>query len=182
MEFYSLVSECLFFAFLGITASGAIVAVRARILMHSVFGLAVCLLGTGGLYYYLGSIFLTMMQILVYVGAICILMVFGIMVGYTPNQVVENNLKGKHGLLAVLTALSGFMLIGTAIARSRGTWTKAQEMAGDYSLNHLGSRFLHEYCLAFELISVVLLAAIIGSIILATIKDDGGDDAAESKP
>lgn len=181
MEFYSLVSEFLFFAFMGVTAAGAIVAVRAKILMHAVFGLAVCLLGTGGLYYYLGSMFLTMMQILVYVGAICILMVFGIMVGYTPNQSVENNLKGKHALLASLTALSGFILLTTAIVRSKGKWLKAPEMLGDFSLNHLGSRFLHEYCLAFELISVVLLAAIIGAIILATIKEDGGDDADKSK-
>jgi len=178
MEFYSLVSEFLFFAFMGITASGAIVAVRAKILMHAVFGLAVCLLGVGGLYYYLGSIFLTMMQILVYVGAICILMVFGIMVGYTPNQIAEKNLKGKNLILAGLTALSGLILIGTSIIRNKGSWIHAGERAGDYSLNHLGSRFLHEYCLAFELISVVLLAAIIGSIILATIRDDGGDDAA----
>lgn len=178
MELYSLVSEFLFFAFMGITASGAIVAVRAKILMHAVFGLAVCLLGVGGLYYYLGSMFLTMMQILVYVGAICILMVFGIMVGYTPNQVAEKNLKGKHSILAGLTALSGVILIGTSIVRNKGSWISTGERVGDYSLNHLGARFLHEYCLAFELISVVLLAAIIGSIILATIREDGGDDAA----
>ncbi len=178
MDFYSLISECLFFAFLGITASGAFVAVRAKILMHAVFGLAVCLLGVGGLYYYLGSMFLTMMQILVYVGAICILMVFGIMVGYTPNQIAEKNLKGKHAALAGLTALSGLILLGTSIIKNSGVWIKSAERIGDYSMNHLGSRFLHEYCLAFELISVVLLAAIIGSIILSTIKEEGGDDAA----
>lgn len=178
MELYSLVSEFLFAAFIGITASGAIVAVRAKILMHSVFGLAVCLLGVGGLYYYLGSMFLTMMQILVYVGAICILMVFGIMVGYTPNQIAEKNLKGKNSVLAALTALSGLILIGVSIVRNAGNWISTGERVGDYSMNHLGHRFLHEYCLAFELISVVLLAAIIGSIILATIREEEGDDAA----
>lgn len=178
MDFYSLISECLFFAFLGITASGALIAVRARILMYSVFGLAICLLGVGGLYYYLGSMFLTMMQILVYVGAICILLVFGIMVGYTPNQVAEKNLKGKHAVLAGLTALSGIVLLGTSIVKNSGKWLPSSERIGDYSLNHLGSRFLHEYCLAFELISVVLLASIIGSIILATIREEREDDAA----
>lgn len=178
MDFYRLVSEFLFVAFIGITISGAVISVRARILMHAVFGLAVCLLGVGGLYYYLGSMFLTMMQIIVYVGAICILMVFGIMVGYTPNQVAEKNLKGKHAVLAALTALSGIILLGTSIVKNNSKWLASTERIGDYSLNHLGSRFLHEYCLAFELISVVLLAAIIGSIILATIREERGDDAA----
>lgn len=178
MEFYRLVSEILFIAFIIITAAGAFAAVKSRILMHSVFGLAVCLLGVGGLYYYLGSMFLTMMQILVYVGAICVLMVFGIMVGYTPNQVAEKNLKGKNSILAGLTTLSGIILIGTSIVKSSGNWISRGERIGDYSLNHLGNRFLHEYCLAFELISVVLLAAIIGSIILATIREEEGDDAA----
>ncbi|TWI73242.1 NADH dehydrogenase subunit J [Desulfobotulus alkaliphilus] len=166
MSTYVFIAEALFFAFVILTFMGAILAVRARLLMHAVLGLAVCLLGVAGLYFYLGSIFLTMMQILIYVGAICILMVFGVMVGYTPQEIAESNFKGKNRFLAVAASFTGFFLL--LIPLLRATFTPALEKTGDFSLPWLGETLLYRYCMAFELISVVLLAAIIGAIILAT--------------
>lgn len=166
MTAYVFIAEALFFAFVVLIFMGALLAVHARLLMHAVLGLAVCLLGVAGIYFYLGSIFLTMMQILIYVGAICILMVFGVMVGYTPQEIAESNLKGKNRFLALSAAFSGFVLLLTALLRA--TFRPAAETVGDFSLPWLGETLLYRYCLAFELISVVLLAAIIGAIILAT--------------
>ena len=104
MILYQYITEALFFAFILLVFFGGLLAVRTRILIHAVLGLAVSLLGVAGLYFYLGSPFLAMMQILIYVGAVCIMIVFGL---------------------------------------------------------------LYQYCLAFELISVVLLTAIVGAIVLS---------------
>lgn len=105
-----------------------------------------------------------MMQILIYVGAICIVLVFGVMVGYTPTQIADKHLKGKNLVLAVFSCIAVFSLMATAIFRT--DFVPAVKRTGDFSMEWLGKSLLYDYCLAFELISLVLLAAIIGSIIL----------------
>jgi NADH-quinone oxidoreductase subunit J len=172
MLIYKYLAEFLFFAFVVLTFFGSILAVRAQLLIHSVLGLAVCFLGVAGLYFYLGSPFLSMMQILIYVGAICIVLVFGVMVGYTPTQIAEKHLKGKNLLLAVFSGAAVFALMSVTIFRT--DFTPAASKTGDFSIEWLGKSLLYNYCLAFELISLILLAAIVGSIILA--QGGRGDD------
>lgn len=165
MIVYQYIAEALFWAFILLVFTGSLLAVRTRILMHAVLGLAVALLGVAGLYFYLGSMFLTLMQILIYVGAICIVLIFGIMVGYTPTEVAEKRITGKNLILAVSAGIAALLLLAVGIRHT--LWTPAAEKLGDFSISFLGENFLYRYCLAFELISVVLLAAIIGAIILA---------------
>ncbi len=163
---YQFIAEVLFMMFILLTVAGSFLAVKARVLMHAVLGLAVCLLGVAGLYFYLGSMFLTMMQILIYMGAVCIVLVFGIMVGYTPRESAEKNNMGRNMLLALVSSgVTAFLLVAVVIGRT--TWSEAVGKTGDFSIEWIGENLLLRYCLAFELISVVLLIAIVGSIILA---------------
>lgn len=166
MTFYQIIAEGLFFAFIILVILGSLITIRAKILMQTVLGLAVALLGVAGIYFYLGSMFLTLMQILVYVGAICIVLVFGIMVGYTPTEVAEKTIKDwRNKFLAVSSAVTAFLLILACVLKT--DWIPAVADNRNFSVNHLGEEFLYTYCLAFELISVILLIAIIGAIILA---------------
>lgn len=165
MILYQYITEALFFAFILLVFFGGLLAVRSRILMHAVLGLAVSLLGVAGLYFYLGSPFLAMMQILIYVGAVCIMIVFGIMVGYTPSQVQAEGIAGKNTFLAMLSSILVFILL--LVALSRTFWVPSASRIGDFTLSYLGESLLYQYCLAFELISVVLLTAIVGAIVLA---------------
>jgi NADH-quinone oxidoreductase subunit J len=98
MTFYQYIAEGLFFAFVLLVITGSLITIRARILMHTVMGLAVALLGVAGIYFYLGSMFLTLMQILIYVGAVCIVLIFGIMVGSTPTEIAEKTIKGRKNI------------------------------------------------------------------------------------
>jgi NADH-quinone oxidoreductase subunit J len=166
MKGYQFVAEIMFYAFILLTMFGSILAVRGKVLMHCVLGLAVSLLGVAGLYFYLGSVFLTYMQILIYVGAVCIVLVFGVMVGYTPNEEALKNSAGRNMLIAlVASGVTAFLLIVAAVFKT--DWREASVKTGDFSIEHLGLQLLNQYCLVFELISVVLLIAIVGSIILA---------------
>jgi NADH:ubiquinone oxidoreductase subunit 6 (subunit J) len=166
MTFYQIIAEGLFFAFIILVILGSLITIRAKILMQTVLGLAVALLGVAGIYFYLGSMFLTLMQILVYVGAICIVLVFGIMVGYTPTEVAEKAIKDwRNKFLAVSSAVTAFLLILACVLKT--DWIPAVAGNRNFSAAHLGEEFLYTYCLAFELISVILLIAIIGAIILA---------------
>jgi NADH:ubiquinone oxidoreductase subunit 6 (subunit J) len=166
MTFYQIIAEGLFFAFIILVILGSLITIRAKILMQTVLGLAVALLGVAGIYFYLGSMFLTLMQILIYVGAICIVLVFGIMVGYTPTEVAEKGMKDwRNKFLAVSSAITAFLLILACVLKT--DWIPAVAGNRDFTAAHLGEGFLYTYCLAFELISVILLIAIVGAIILA---------------
>jgi NADH:ubiquinone oxidoreductase subunit 6 (subunit J) len=166
MTFYQFIAEGLFIAFIILVILGSLITIRAKILMQTVLGLAVALLGVAGIYFYLGSMFLTLMQILIYVGAICIVLVFGIMVGYTPTEVAEKGIKDwRNKFLAVSSSIAAFLLIIACILKSE--WIPAAVTNRNFSATHLGEEFLYTYCLAFELISVILLIAIVGAIILA---------------
>ena len=166
MTFYQIIAEGLFFAFIILVILGSLITIRAKILMQTVLGLAVALLGVAGIYFYLGSMFLTLMQILIYVGAICIVLVFGIMVGYTPTEVAEKGIKDwRNKFLAVSSAITAFLLILACVLKT--DWIPAVADNRNFSVTHLGEEFLYTYCLAFELISIILLIAIVGAIILA---------------
>ena len=61
------------------TVAGALIAVLSRRIIRSVAGLALCCLGLAGLYYFLNSPFLALMEILIYIGAVCVPIIFGVM-------------------------------------------------------------------------------------------------------
>ncbi len=166
MIVYQYIAEALFYAFVALTFMGGFMAIRSRLLMHAVLGLAVSLFGVAGLYFYLGSPFLTMMQILIYVGAVCIIIVLGVMLGNTPDQLAVKNLKRGNLVLALVACSTGFVALFIA-AISRTEFSGPAGHVGDMSIRFVGENLLYQYCLAFELISVILLTAIIGAIILA---------------
>lgn len=166
MIVYKYLAEVLFYALVILTFAGGIMAVRSKLLMHAVLGLAATLFGVAGLYFHLGSPFLAMMQILIYVGAVCIIIVLGVMLGNTPDQLATKNLTGRNLPLALLTCTIGFISLFIATI-SRTDFAPAAQRVGDMSIAFVGESLLLQYCLAFELISVILLTAIIGAIILA---------------
>lgn len=171
MILYRYIAEALFYAFMILTFMGAFMAVRSQMLMHAVVGLAVSLLGIAGLYFHLGSPFLAVMQILIYVGAVCIIIAMGVMLGNTPRQIAEKNLKGRNLILAIGSCSAVFMSLFVVLAQTG--FAPAAERIDDMSIRLVGENLLLQYCLAFELISVILLIAIVGSIILGRGGRDG---------
>jgi len=165
MTLYRYLAEGMFFGFIVLIVFGGMLTVWSRLLMHAVLGLAVVFIGVAGLFFHLGSPFMAMMQVLIYVGAVCVMLVFGIMVGHSPTQTDQLRWSGNNFLLASGTCITGFVLLTATLIRTQ--WTAAAERVGDFSMQHLGHAFLHEFVLAFELISVVLLIAILGAIIIA---------------
>ena len=89
-----------------LVCTGAMIAVNAQRLVRAVAGLAICFTGLAGVYYFLLSPFLAMMQLLIYVGAVSILIAFGIMMA-TPEEKSGAGMKNQSvlaGPLAFSTA------------------------------------------------------------------------------
>jgi NADH-quinone oxidoreductase subunit J len=157
------------------TLGGALLAVLSTRIIRSVTGLALCCVGLAGLYYFLGSPFLALMEILIYVGAVCVTIIFGVMLS-EPDEPEPRALRGRELAWGVAASLvSAAVLLGGV--RLAGRWTGpvsdfARLSAGgparaDGSVAAIGISLLTTYSLPFELISLVLLVAILGALVIA---------------
>ncbi len=143
---------------------GALIAVLRQRLIRSVCGLALCCLGLAGLYYFLHSPFLALMEILIYVGAVCVTIVFAIMLAEPDEPAAANR---AHSLLwgGIALVITLALFLGLAWLGIQGPWPQVN--AGDGSLEAIGRALLTTYSMPFELISLALLVAILGALALA---------------
>jgi len=157
-------AQAAFFFIIGVTLIGAVCAVSLRKIIHNVLGLAVALLGVAGIFIYLNSEFLALMQVLIYIGAVCIAIVFAVMLS-DPMYKEQPRRRFSKVALSGLVSLIIFLSFSRMITET--TWRSAAERSTDWSLSTVGVYLLTRYDLIFELISLVLLVAIIGAILIA---------------
>jgi NADH:ubiquinone oxidoreductase subunit 6 (subunit J) len=146
---------------------GALIAVLTARMIRSVCGLAICCIGLAGLYYFLHSPFLALMEILIYVGAVCVTIVFAIMLA-EPDEPANDERRGPAIVWTGLALLVAAALFGgLAWLGTHGPWAAPTELVSDGSLQAIGRSLLTTYSLAFELISLALLVAILGALAIA---------------
>lgn len=143
---------------------GAVGMVRARNMVRSALLLVITLGGVAGMYVLLSADFLAVVQILVYVGAIMILMLFAIML--TPNQVdIPTASPQAQRITGFLTALViGLISLGVVLTHPWNVRAVPLDMATSEAL---GTLMMSTYVLPFEIASLLLTAAMIGAIVIA---------------
>jgi len=144
--------------------NSALNVVKSNDLVHTVFWLALTLLGTAALFVHLDAEFLAAVQVLLYTGGVVTLMLFGVMLTRRIDGVRILHESGNKGR-AIACALAVFGAIATAIYRSKQTTHAVATDLPDTEL--LGQFFLQKMVLPFELLSLLLLAAMVGAIALA---------------
>jgi NADH-quinone oxidoreductase subunit J len=157
-------------ACIGVLAALAVVA--SSNLVHCVLWLAVVLLDTALVFVALGATFLGGIQVMLYAGGVITLMLFAIMLTRRGGGVtVTNETDAKRRFPALVTATGLFGVMAWAIFNSpslaQGT---ALPMAG---ARQLARAFLGSDVLAFEVLSILLLAATVGAIVVARRRDFG---------
>jgi NAD(P)H-quinone oxidoreductase subunit 6 len=135
-------------------------------IVYSAFLLALVFIGMSGLYILLNASFVAAAQILVYVGAVNVLILFGIML---VNKRQDFNEVPKAWISQVSTAgvcLGLFALLSTMVLAT--PWAiSAVPPVGDGAIVTIGKHFFTDFLLPFELVSVLLLIAMVGAIIIA---------------
>lgn len=149
------------------TMAGASLAALTTRIIRSVCGLALCCFGLAGLYYLLHAPFLSLMEILIYVGAICVTIVFAVMLAEPDEAPVRESRRAVLGWGALGLAISGAVFWGVAKLGMSHAWVKPEAKTGAGSVQDLGKALLTTYGFAFELISLVLLVAILGALVIA---------------
>jgi NADH:ubiquinone oxidoreductase subunit 6 (subunit J) len=156
----------IFLLTVALVLTGAVIAVNAQRLVRAVAGLAVCFTGLAGVYYFLLSPFLAMMQMLIYVGAVSILIAFGIMMA-APEEKRGAGMKNRSLLAGPLAfSVSALMFAAMTVLGLKTQWHVFPRQGGS-DIKAVGIALLTTHSLVFELISIVLLMAIIGAIVLA---------------
>ena len=161
-----LILDAAFLVCLATMGAGALIAVFSLRLIRSVCGLALCCIGLAGLYYFLHSPFLALMEILIYVGAVCVTIVFAIMLAEpeepAPDKAGATLAWGGLGAVVAMAIFGALAWLGC-----RGNWPPPADLLNDGSVEAIGRSLLTTYGLAFELISLALLVAILGALAIA---------------
>lgn len=156
-------SEFMFICGAALALVGGLLAVIARNLFHASLGLALTLTGTAGLFIPLGGELIAVVQILVYLGATAIAIIFILMLSppFYLKRPHRNALK-VAGAVGVVLIFAVPLISAAMSVTSPGSITYAAP-----TVQQIGRALLNDYVFPFEIISVLLTVAIIGAIVLA---------------
>jgi NADH-quinone oxidoreductase subunit J len=159
----NLVQQVIWYFFAALTVVSAAVVVFSRGLIHSAFSLLFTFFGVASLYVFLGADFLAATQVVIYVGGILVLLLFGVML---THKLYDLNLRTETfqffpGLLVMAAVL--LTLVGVI---TRTEWHKGPERQLAPTTAQIGELFMRDYVLPFEVASIFLLIALIGAAMI----------------
>jgi len=159
-----------FLAVAFMTFASAVAVVTMKNIFHSLLFLVLTFLGVAGIYLLLSADFLAAVQVLVYIGAITVLIMFALMLtsklmAKRVSQTMEQWIVALPVTLGILVVLIRLVVLNP--------WGMKAAPAGP-TTGIIGISLMTKYLLPFELASIVLLVAVVGAILLA--KEDKSDD------
>lgn len=165
-----LVKEVGFAVFAVITLIGAGYLLVTKNILYAAYGLLVAFLGMAGLYVFAGADFVAVTQIMVYIGGILVLMIFGIMLtqNKTKGKVSSNaiTVTNKNIILGLITAV--FFFVGLIIMLYQAKFKLQKNyVAPETTVDKIGVSLLTDNLLIFEVVGVLLLVALIGAAFVA---------------
>lgn len=161
-------STVLFYMLAALTLVSGILAVITRQIFRAAIFLLFSLIGIAGLFFWMRYDFIAAVQIVVYVGGITVLIIFSIFLTQQAGELLPKQRPGRQ-IWAALAAFCGFAL--TMLQVLQHSFKPTFDLAVEPSVANIGTSMLgvgdNGYALPFELVSILLLAAMIGCIVIA---------------
>ncbi len=155
----------LFYVFAVLTVGSAFAVVFARSLIYSAFSLLFTFMGVAGLYVLLSADFIAVAQIMVYIGGILILLVFGVML---TRQVTDVEIRTSAFRTLPATVVVGLALGTLIVIFIRTKWMQVHTIPDiEGTTMELGELLLTTFVLPFEVAGILLLVAIMGAALIA---------------
>ena len=162
---YVKLADAIFYLFALMTCAGAAGCAFSRNIIYSAWSLLFALLDAAGLYVFLGADFPAVAQVLIYVGGVLVLILFAIML---TKQIGEDpKLTNAHIGFPAGVALAVVTVATLSYTAVMAPWKEATQRSWEPTAGRLGILFLTDYLLPFEVVSVVLLAALVGAVVIA---------------
>ena len=153
-----------FFVLAAIALAGALLAVTRPNILHAALGLILSFMGVAGIYFVLEAEFVAIVQVLIYVGAISVLILFAIMLtrGLMRGTVPSQNAQWIAAAFIALVLFAALFVVVTGT-----NWPVTQTAITTDLIPEIGTELMTTYVLPFEAVSLLLLAALIGAIVIA---------------
>jgi len=158
------VQSAVFYILSAIIVGSAILVVTLKNIFHSLLFLVLTFFSVAGIYVLLHAEFLAAVQVLIYVGAITVLLIFAIMM---TAQIHSPALRQTNEQVIPGIVVVGILLAVTLMVLGNTVWRVSEKLSEPQSVNFIGKSLLTTYVLPFEVVSVVLITALIGAIIIA---------------
>tara|TARA_B100000676_G_C17797099_1_gene690167 strand:- start:228 stop:734 length:507 start_codon:yes stop_codon:yes gene_type:complete len=158
-------TQALFWFFFLITIGSAICVVTVRNLVHAAFWLMITLFCVAALYVFLKADFLAATQVVVYVGGILVLVLFGVMM---TSGKLDMNLRTERGQLVLGGIVSAGIFAILLLVVNQTEWEISQIPfdAGEGTTKLIGEAIMGDFLLPFEAASIILLIALIGAVLI----------------
>jgi NADH-quinone oxidoreductase subunit J len=161
------VRNIIFYLIATLILVSGLLAVTSRQIFRSAIYLLFCMMGVAGLYFWMQYEFIAAVQIVVYVGGIVVLIIFSIFLTHRVGSDLPEP-EYKRTLFAGLASLFAFLLFWSVIKRNEFF---GEQPSGELSVKRIGEEMLNYnqggFVLPFEVVSILLLAAMIGCIVIA---------------
>lgn len=156
--------DIIFYLFAIITVVSAAIVVNVKNIVHAAYSMLLTFFGVAGIYVLLGADFLAVVQIMVYVGGILILLLFGVML---TNKIT--NVEIKSGSIQVIPGIIGLAAFAAILfgVMTSTNWKSENVELPKTTTFQLGNALISEYVLIFELLGILLLVALIGAASIA---------------
>ena len=158
----------IFYLLAALTLGSSVIAVTTRHIFRAAISLLFSLIGVAGIYFWMDYQFIAAVQIVVYVGGIVVLIIFSIFLTQQSGEKLPQQKIGRL-VFSALAAFCGFAL--TIVQVLQHSFTKSVAVLVDASVRNIGEELLsldkNGYALPFEVVSMLLLAAMIGCIVIA---------------
>jgi NADH-quinone oxidoreductase subunit J len=165
-----MLNPILFYSFAVLVLGGAILTITRRSAVHSAISLIVSLMGVAGLYLLQQAEFLFAVQIVLYIGGIMVLFLFVIMLVNLDEQAKQRQFNGQWLIGIFCVAVVGALVL-FVMAKGTGSFHVAQGVMpsaeGKGNTEALADVLFSTYLLPFEIASVLLLVAVVGSVVMA---------------
>ncbi len=160
MELYDII---FYLIALTVVVSAAIV-VGSKNIVRAAYSLLFTFLGVAGIYILLGADFIGVTQLMVYVGGILILLLFGIML---TNKVYSVDIRRENSYIIPSIVIVGIFAAFLIFVMTETNWVTADPTFPNTTVFELGKTLLVHYSIIFEILAIVLLIALIGAATLA---------------
>lgn len=161
-------SNIIFYLLSLITLVSAVLAVTTRMIFRAAIYLLFTLIGIAGIYFWMQYEFIAAVQVVVYVGGIVVLIIFSIFLTQQTGELLPRQKMGRQ-LFAALASFCGLALVMLQLAQH--SFTASPGKVIEPTVANIGSRMIGVeeggYSLPFEVVSILLLAALIGCIVIA---------------
>lgn len=163
------IADLVFIAIAGITIAAALGVVISKNIFHSALFLIISFLGVAAIYFQLNAAFLGLVQIMIYAGAISVLIIFAIMLVMTPDISTSNPSDKKGVGVGIIIAGLFTSLVAASVVSSK--WTLINNVV-ENPVEMIAELLMGDFVVAFEVAAILLLVAAIGAIIIAKGADE----------